>query len=133
MGSYRILEHPSDLLVEAEGTDFCDLVKALYEGIFHYVVEDALSCLESSRLEIDLDPEDGKDDWLVTTMNELIFLLYFRQQILTDCEIGESRLILNLRKCRQIRFSVEIKSATYHDLRLEERDGRVSGRVLFDL
>ena len=131
MGSYRILEHPSDLFVEAEGRDFCSFVVALYRGVLDSSLEAAEQC---ERAEHRIEVQEEGEELLISLLNELIFLLYYKNFIMESCRMeNKHTFLITGRKCNEIKFSLEIKSATYHNLEIKITPEKVGGRVLFDI
>ena len=77
-------------------------------------------------------------------LNDLIFRFDAEKLLLPSMEVeearlgpGEARLRGRLRGERfdpiRHRLRTEVKAATYHGLRIEERDGRLAATVIFDL
>ncbi len=132
MGRYQIIDHSSDLFIEAEGEDFCSFVKSLYKGVIDVSVEKTLECEDST---VDIRLFNGvKEELLVSLFNELIFLLYYRNFIFKSCQQKKDNIFsFKGKKCKTIKFSIEIKSATYHQVKLDISSTGVSGRLLFDI
>ncbi|GEM_PF-5705575 len=135
MRRFFIEEHPSDLLISAEGENFCDLVLGIMEGVLSSVIDSRKGCRrKEERIKVSFT---DREELFISLLNELIFLLYYRHYIPLSCQYemreDEATFIFSGLKCQKIKFSLEIKSATYHDLLLDLQGEKKAAKVLFDV
>ena len=135
MRKFEILDHPSDLLVRGMGTTFCDLLMAFIDAIIDQCVEDRNEC-RSEKLEFVVD-EDDNSELLIATLNEMLFNLFFKNFIPDNCNISKKakKIFVEFtgKNCQQIKFPLEIKSATYHNIRFEKKEDHFEAMILFDI
>lgn len=133
---HRQIEHTADLAFELWASSEAAL---LCEGM-HAVVDlltDGATIRPVERREISVDAVDPPDR-LVRFLNEVIyrctvegFLPYRADLTLLD---GGLRAVLEGEADSADRLKTEIKSATYHDLCLEQApDGSWRGRIVMDV
>lgn len=138
MSTWRILDHPADLAIEARG----NTPAAAIEGMLQALMEQLLGPSRGSGGEPQRIRVNGLDqaECLVSTCNEILYRVnvdgwWFRDfQVL---EIGATYLCLVAlggRRGPDLPLEQEIKAATYHDLNLEQQpDGSWRLRMVFDL
>ena len=136
MGEYRIIDHPADLLIRAEGDNLCDLISALINGAYRYSVESRGNC-DTTDYTITIEAMD-EEELIIGILNELLFYLFEKFFILRGCSMKEEEnrsfsIKFNGLSCNGIIFSIEIKSATYHNLRIVKSEKKVTAMVLFDI
>ncbi len=80
---------------------------------------------------------DSLENLLVKLLNEILFITYTKQQQVVDMQIRKNSNQLLQADLLLIDPLypplLEIKSATYHNLRIENRGGILSGTVIFDI
>ena len=133
---YRFLDHTADILMEAWAPDEAGLLAIAAAGVVNAMTEGAsVGDADSVTLEAEgLDPEDR----LVTWLNEIIALavcdgfLYLSAHVVLR---GETELTATIRgeSGGSDHIRTELKSATYHDLTLEETADGWRCRVVIDV
>ena len=135
MRKFEILDHPSDLLVRGMGTTFCELLMAFIDAMIDQCVAERGEC-RSEKLEFVVDEDDGSE-LLITTLNEMLFHLFFKSFIPDNCSISKKaeKVFFEFtgKNCQEIKFSLEIKSATYHNIRFEKKEDHFEATILFDI
>lgn len=133
---YRQVEHPADLAFELWAPSEEEL---LITGARALTVEltAGAEITGDSRRRIELATIDAGDR-LVQWLNEVIVLALVEGFIFVDAEITltPAGLSATLRGAREAsaRIAQELKSATYHDLRIaEDEDGIWRARVIIDV
>ncbi len=129
---WKLLEHMTDLFIEASNTSFEKALEDLAEGMFAHMGGKNAKATES----FDIEKKSGTAGGLVV---ELL------SDILAECEIrGFVPVSLVVREYdgESIKATVKgetkppeniIKGVTYHRLEVREEDGKWVMRVLFDI
>jgi len=129
---WKLLEHMTDLFIEASNTSFEKTLEDLAEGMFAHMGGKDAKAVGSFNIE----KKSGTTEGLVV---ELL------SDILAECEImgfTPVSLVVNEYKEGEIRATVKgekktleniIKGVTYHKLEVKEEDGKWIMRVLFDI
>lgn len=138
MKVYKTIEHTADFGMEFFGGSRDELFVSAGEGLFDAICDlDEVGCAESFDIEVDgIDIEELLINWL----RELLYLHHIKGMLLRKFDIfalddytlrakvGGERFDKN-RHC----IKREIKAATYHDLKVERKDGMWMSRVIFDV
>jgi SHS2 domain-containing protein len=137
MKRFEVLEHTADAGIVAYGRDLREAFTNAAHGMFSLIVEPADQSEDFCR-DVDINSSD-REALLVDWLNELIFIFEADQVILSRFEIADlSENRLRARVCgnkidrARHKLKAQVKAATYHSLRIEERDG-VSVRVILDM
>ncbi|MFA5515984.1 MAG: archease [Desulfuromonadales bacterium] len=138
MGRHRLLEHTADMGIEIEGDDLADFFLQAAQGLMAVVAgREKPEIRQMRRIEI-----EGEDlgELLVNWLNEVLFLLEikgFFPAVFHIEEVGARRLKARLEgepfDPQRHRLEREVKAVTYHQLRVEEQNGRWRARVFVDL
>ncbi len=133
---HRFVDHTADVAIEVWAASEEALLVEAARALIAVLTEDA--CIEQSdQCALDLESTDGEDR-LVRWLNEVLWLAIGKGFLLSDADIslhadGLSARIVG-QKDGSDRIATEIKSATYHDLRLaREPSGRYVARVVLDV
>jgi len=138
-GHYETIDHDADTGLRIVAPTRAELFTLAARGLFDALVADLDTLAPTRTAAIALEaPTDG--ELLVDYLNELLFRFDAEHQIHAWPRVdtaGEGQLraasgYLPIDWGRH-RFHAEIKSATYHDLRFERRDGDWVAQVIFDL
>ena len=138
MCSFALLDHPSDIGIEAKGSTLCEAFSSAALGLTSLIVDPETIRSSGSR-EIDIEADDD-EMLLIKWLNELIFLFDARNFIMKDITtltIENNRLKA---KIRGESFSadrhaprVDVKAVTFHQLYIGEQNGVWTIRVFVDL
>ena len=131
---HRQLEHTADLALELWGASEVEVLRQGLLAVIEILTEGAtVQPRERRVVTVDaLDPADRLVRWL----NEILFHAAVHGFVAADAEIElhDAGLRATLAgEADSPRIRTEIKSATYHDLALEHRDGRWVARVVLDI
>ncbi len=139
---YHIFDHTTDAGIEISGKTITGLFITAAAGMYQIIgISDAYSGTSMTRMKL---IEPTREDLLVSFLNELNFLLTVRQKILCPImnlsieHIGND-LLLNVSagtyNLSQSDLSGlrEIKSVTYHQLRIVREQDEYHARVIFDI
>ena len=133
---HRQLDHTADLALELWGESEEDVLRAGAEGLIAIMTEGGeVEEREQRAVRIDaVDPQDRLVQWL----NEIVVAAVSDGFIFGSADIaleGETGLSATVRgePAAGARVVAELKSATYHELELGERDGIWRARVVIDV
>ncbi len=135
---FEVIDHTADIGIVAYGRDLPGLLANAARGMYSLMVDSKkIEARLSKTLELDEgDPEALLVEWLNTLLYELdTERLLFRDfaivikdgRKLTATCAGEK---LDLKKHRLRR---EVKAATYHNLKIENKEGLYTASIIFDI
>lgn len=138
MKRYEQLEHTADIRVRVYGTDLQELFANAAFGMFD-IIADLEGLKESVSVEVDLAAENS-EELLVKWLDELLYHFYTKWIIFFSfdiLELDEAHLKARARG-RHVgenrnRLKVEIKAATYHDLKITRSPEGYSVEIIFDI
>jgi SHS2 domain-containing protein len=134
---FEVIEHTADIGIIVRGNNMPVLFSNAASGMLSLLIESDTLRRDIYR-EINLEADDT-ETLLVQWLNELLYIIYAEKLVLFkfDIFIEKNRLVV---KCggqkvdsKSHVFKREIKAATYHDLRIVERNGEYSARIIFDI
>ena len=136
---YRFLEHTADVCVECRGETFPALLQsatdALYAVALHGVRHDNHSDGPPKQVSL---TADNYEEALVRWVQELIFLLEtenFVADSIVFVQADSQRIVSQASGyvCAARERAEEVKSATYHGLRVEHKQEGFVAQIIFDL
>ena len=138
MKRYEIIDHTADIGIKAYGSSLKDLfVNAAY-GMFD-IIADLDGIKPSTSIKITLDGQDP-EDLLVKWLDELIYNFYTKRIIFSEFNIESisptsiaAEVLGKHIGDRKSRLKTEIKAATYHDLKIKEKDNTYEVQIIFDV
>jgi SHS2 domain-containing protein len=139
MKRFEIIEHTADTGLRVFGSTLEALFENAGLGLMTALVQDLDTMTPTSSTEVTLEAPDDAD-LLVDWLNDRLFRFDAREEIhawATVERVEDGRLVASsgYRKVdwEQDQFHAEIKSATYHGLRLERQGDLWVAEVIFDL
>jgi SHS2 domain-containing protein len=134
---FEVIEHTADVGIVARGDDLGQLFANAARGMLHFIIEPRfVEGREERPVEVEADDIEGL---LVAWLNELLVVLNADGFIPGEFDLEEvtpSRLRATVRgepvDPSRHRFSLDVKAATYHALRVVRTNGW-SARVIFDV
>lgn len=138
MTRYEVIPHTADIGIRAYGKDLRELFKNTAYGMFDIIADlDGLTGSVTQSIEV---KASNKEELLVAWLGELLYNFYTKQIIFFDFDIEELNETHLKAKAsgRHIgenrnRLKTEIKAVTYHELKIEEKQGNFSATVIFDV
>jgi SHS2 domain-containing protein len=136
-GSHRLLEHTADMGIEAQGESLADLFEQAALGLLEILGAEQVTSREERLVEVTgFDLEEVLVSWL----SEILYLLEvhdFLAAALVIDSAGRQGLTARVRgetydRARH-QLQREVKAVTYHQLLVEEEDGRWRVRIFVDL
>jgi SHS2 domain-containing protein len=133
---HRQLDHTADIALELWGESEEEVLRAGAEGVVA-IMTDGGQVEERARRVVHIDAVDAQDR-LVQWLNEIVFAAVHDGFLFGSADIaleGRTGLSATVRgePDAAARVVAELKSATYHDLELGERDGAWRARVVIDV
>ena len=139
--SYKFVDHTADIAAEITGSSLDDLFSAGAEAWLISVIGE-INIADDDLIELELSAA-SKEELLVTFLNELNYLLITKKwlcssiqsiKIFDDVDGCELSAELKGNKLKEdMQLKQEIKSVTYHQLEIVERDGSYSTLIVFDI
>lgn len=138
MNRYEIIEHTADIGIKAYGESLKDLfINAAY-GMFD-IIADLEGLKPGTSVKIEL-AAPNKEELLIAWLDELLYHFYTKNIIFSEFNVVsmDSTSIKAEALGRHIgdkksRLKTEIKAATYHNLKIEEKSGIYEVQVIFDV
>lgn len=138
-GTYRPIEHTADLAIEVDADSLDELFRLAAEGMFDLVRGDAAASA-GRRAEWRTIRAAGPDleALLVAWLGELLYVHATEGLVMAAIrrlDLEKDRVEAEVGFVSPDASSVEreLKGVTYHDLRIERRDGRWRARIVFDV
>ncbi len=135
---YSILEHPSDLGIEARGKTLSEAFEEAAVGLTSIIVDlDSVGAINDRTLTVDAEDVESL---LVRWLSELLYL-YDGEGFLTKevdiQQFSRTRLQANLRGDTYVEGKhhtrLDVKAVTYHQLQIQEVPGGWYVRVYLDI
>ena len=139
--SYKYVDHTADIAAEITGSSLDELFSAGAEAWLISVIGE-INIADDDLIELELSAA-SKEELLVTFLNELNYLLITKKWLCSSiqsikifddvdgCELSAELKGIKLKE--DIQLKQEIKSVTYHQLEIVERDGSYSTLIVFDI
>jgi len=135
---FRTIEHTADIGIEVEADTLADLFAGAAQGMFSIMVPSGTVSPETSR-SVNVQAND-LEELMFTWLNELLYLLDAEGLLFCRFEVVEierGRLAATVSGERidseRHHLSEEVKAATYHWMKVEQRCGSWFARVIFDV
>ena len=138
MKRYEIIDHTADIGIKAYGSSLKELfINAAY-GMFDIIADlDGIRSTTSIKIELEAP---NTEELLIAWLDELIYNFYTKAIIFSEFKISElGRTKIKAEAIgkhigdRKSRLKTEIKAATYHDLKIKEKDKIYEVKIIFDI
>ncbi len=138
MARYEIIDHTADIGIKVYGKTLEELFSNAAYGMFD-IIADLEGLKPSTSIKIELEAADA-EELLVAWLDELIYNFYTKQIIFSEFKI-ESLSDTNIKAeafgkhigDKKSRLKTEIKAATYHGLKIEEKNKNYEVQIIFDV
>ena len=130
---YEVLEHPADLKIVSYGKSLGDVFSNMLEGMFKSCRPKLTS--EEVVRKITLSSED-KESLLINFLSEALSLSDINDEVYFGAKFNkltEKYLEGEIKGFKVKSLGLEIKAATWHDLKLEKKKDLIEATVLFDI
>jgi len=134
---FREVDHSGDVAIEAWGASRAQMFENATRGLLGLMVRGPVEPVVERRVEVGAAEEAGL---LVEWLSAVILLAATHGEVYGDVRVDEAgdqtaRGVVRGETVDPARHDLrfDVKAATYHDLAVEENDGRHHCRVVFDL
>ena len=132
---YKILEHPADVRVQAFGNNKEELFLNAMKGMVAVLRPKIKDKKEKIKNKIKVKSVDI-NALLVDFLSEVLYLSQVNKEIYTDVKFdrfSDKELGGELIGNKIESFGEDIKAVTYHDLKIEQKNGLFEATILFDI
>ncbi len=140
MKNYELIEHTADIGIRVRGSDLKELFKNTALAMFDIMAEKKRNTQYSIRNTryIVQQKADDLEELFINWLNELLSLSAIKEKIFCDFrfkKLDEQNLEAEVTGCdiKDYKVNVEIKAATYHQLKLEKQKAGWLAEVIFDV
>ncbi|MCK4463131.1 MAG: archease [Candidatus Omnitrophica bacterium] len=138
MQRYEEIPHTADVAIRAYGKDLRELFSNAAFGMFD-IIADLSGLKKTVSIDVNLEAPSC-EELLISWLDELLYSFYTKGIIFFEfdiVDIGDTRISAHAHG-RHVgenrnRLKTEIKAATYHDLKIEEKQDGCSVEIVFDV
>lgn len=140
MKKYELIEHTADIGIRIFGKDYNELFANAAFGLFDHIAD--LSHIKCNHVEQITIKSTNIEELLVDWLNELLYLFSVKKYLFCQFSVTVEEkknlkaivkgVKLNPADLEKI-IKLEIKAATYHGLKIEQRNNLFVGEVIFDV
>jgi SHS2 domain-containing protein len=137
--NYELIEHTADIGIKIRGEDLKELFSNAASAMFDIMAEEEAGKKKSPFQEEIIEQAAGDlEELFINWLNELLSLSAIKRLIFFEFHIeriDEHSLQAKVKGCdiNSYRVNTEIKAATYHTLKIEERPSGYAAEVIFDV
>ena len=137
-GEFHLLEHPSDLGIEASGKTVGEAFEQAALGLIAVIAEtDSIERLDERRVTVDAQ---DYENLLVKWLSEILYLYDGEDFLLKEAKaesISPTRLVARVSgekyKPEKHKLKMDVKAVTYHQLSINRSSHTTIVRVFFDI
>jgi SHS2 domain-containing protein len=135
---YELLEHTADIAIRVKGSDLKEIFRKTAAAIFD-IMADEKGAAGSPPENVGIKQSAGDiQELFINWLNELLSLSAANEVIFYDFKIDEldERNIISTatgRSMKDYKVNIEIKAATYHQLKIEKSGSGWQAEVIFDV
>jgi SHS2 domain-containing protein len=135
---YEIIPHTADIGIKAYGNTLPELFKNAAYAMFDIIADlDGLKKSVEQFIEV---KAPNREELLLAWLDELLYnfctkqIIFFDFNIedLSDAHLKAKAIGRNIGE-NPNRLKTEIKAVTYHELKIQAKDGRFTATVIFDV
>ena len=136
--SFEVLEHTADVGVRVHGENLAELLKNAALALLSLITERE-SVRHDEEIVFEVEAETG-EELLVKMLSEILYLHEVRKMVFADAEIEltdglklRGRLRGEKTDTSRHELLLDIKAATYHNLKIERVNDRFMTEIIFDI
>ena len=132
---HRWLDHTSEVQLEVEAESPAGLAAEAGRALGFLMLRGAPAAVAGPARVLEVSSVD-REALLVDWLNEILFVAETQRWVPVEFEVAESsptRLRVAARGVPVAEVPSSVKAATFHGLRVEERDGLFRAEVIFDV
>ena len=138
MKRYEQIPHTADVAIRAYGKDLRELFSNAAFGMFD-IIADLSGLKKTVSIDVNLEAP-SREELIISWLDELLYSFYTKGIIFFEfdiVDIADTRISAHAHG-RHVgenrnRLKTEIKAATYHDLKIEEKQDGYSVEIIFDV
>ncbi|MEQ9619476.1 MAG: archease [Deltaproteobacteria bacterium] len=135
---FKILDHTADIRVGISGKTFEELLKSAALGLMS-LITDRESVEAAEKIGFEVEGENG-EEILIRMLGEILYLHQAEKKVFRDIDIkliatNKLQAVLHGEKTdpRRHELELDIKAATYHNLKIVGANDRLMAEVVFDI
>jgi SHS2 domain-containing protein len=137
MRNYETFSTTADTGIRFKGRDFGELYSNALRGLNLLLFGANLRSASGCEMVPFAFRGDGPENVLVNFLSEVLFQIYRENRRAVACELEHAdrssiAATLRLAPCRRAP-QMEVKAVTYHNLRVEEKNGVLNAAIIFDI
>lgn len=128
---YEYLSHTADLAIKGYGKNLPELFLNIVQGMYKKITQNYRTKPESHTIE-----GETTEDILVNFLNELIYIIETEKKVLQKIKfkkIKKGKWEFSALATPLLQEKIEIKAATYHDLKIKKVNNHYEATVVFDI
>ena len=142
MKKYRIIEHTADIGIEVRARDLKGLFSRTAAAMFEITSSKKKSVPQAQNPKVKSirvqQKADSLDELFINWLNELLSLsaakgLIFEKFNISQLNQHSLKAEVKGYEIKNYEIKSEIKAATYHQLKIEGKDGAYKAQVIFDV
>ena len=135
--NYEILDHTADIRIRVSGISLSHLFVNAAAAMFDIIAEN-IACNKQETKALIIQEAEDKDELFINWLNELHSLSAAKNIIFKEFKVNkltETSLEISCTgyPATAFKISTEIKAATYHELKIQEKDKGWEAEVIFDV
>ena len=135
---FRILEHPSDLGIEATGPTISEAFEQAALGLIAIIADpEKIDVVDERRVQV---IAQDYENLLVRWLSEILYLYDGEDYLLREAKIDSisptklnARLLGEKYQPEKHRLKLDVKAVTYHQLSIKTMDDATTVRVFLDI
>lgn len=138
MKKYTLISHTADIGIKLSANSLEELFKKTALAMFDIIAEKKKKS-DTAEIEIPIGQQaETLDELLVNWLNELLYLSQVKEVIFTDFSFKKFdeyslQAIAVAKDMKNYQLNVEIKAATYHELKIEKKASKWQTQIIFDV
>ncbi len=139
MKGYEIIDHTADVGIRVEGKDLKEIFTKTASAMFDIIAEEKTDTKYQRPDKILVKQKaENLEELFINWLNELLSLSATKELIFSDFKIDQlNQNFLSAEvtgfDVKNYKVNVEIKAATYHELKIERKDFGYQAQVIFDV
>ena len=136
--NYEVIEHTADIGIRVKGRNLAELFRNAGLAVFDIIAKRQPGKNTRQKTIPIRQTADNIEELFINWLNELLSLSATKELIFTDFHmdtLDERNLKARAlgEDFRRYRLNVEIKAATYHELKIEKKDSSWQAEVILDV
>lgn len=136
---YEFIEHTADIGIRVKAGDLKELFKNAASAMFDIIAEQKIEIRKQKSEKIIIKQKaENLEELFVNWLNELLSLSAVKYLIFDNFQINKInknslQAVAFGRSVKDYRMNVEIKAATYHELKVQRIESGWQAQIIFDV